>query len=52
MSDASLAEIYDYFSDNKQNDYKMGQFRDEWKKLTDQDKADLKKGIGDRTLTY
>lgn len=33
-------------------DETLKQFTDGWKRLTDQDKADLKQGIADGTLTY
>ncbi len=52
MPDANMAQVYNYFSDNGENGYKMATFRDDWKKLTDQDKRDLRTGIGDGTLTY
>ncbi len=52
MPDANMAEVFNYLSDNKQNGYTMSQFRDDWSKLTDQDKRDLRTGIGDGTLTY
>lgn len=28
------------------------EFTDEWRKLSDQDKADLKKGVDDGSMTY
>lgn len=52
MADATMSDVFNYFSDGKTNDYKMSQFRTDWAGLTDQDKADLKRGIGDGTLTY
>lgn len=49
MSDtqqASLKEVRDYFGlDGKQ-------MVAEWRKLSEQDKADLRGGLGDGTLTY
>jgi len=43
---AGMAEICKFFG------MKLPQFRAEWSKLSDQDKADLKKGIGNGSLTY
>lgn len=46
---ASISEVQKFF-------YREGdtlkQFSDEWKQLTDQDKSDLKAGIGNGTLNY
>jgi len=52
MGDATMVEVFNFLSDNKSNGYKLTDFRSEWVKLTDQDKVDLKKGVGDGTLNY
>jgi hypothetical protein len=52
MGDATMLDVFNYMSDNKTNGYKLASFKADWSKLTDQDKADLKAGIGDGTLTY
>lgn len=43
---ASMVDVMKYF------DLKPGEFRKEWAALSDSDKEDLKRGIGDGTLTY
>jgi hypothetical protein len=50
MADATMADVFKFFADG--TDYKMSEFRNDWKELTDQDKADLKAGIGNGSLTY
>jgi hypothetical protein len=52
MADATMLDVFNYMSDNKSNGYKLATFKNDWSNLTDQDKADLKAGIGDGTLTY
>lgn len=52
MPEATMTEVFKYFSEDKTNDYRLAQFRKEWGELTEQDKADLKWGIGDGSLTY
>ena len=47
---ANMAEVFRYFAQG--TDYKMSQFRTDWADLTDKDKADLRKGIGNGTLNY
>lgn len=47
-----MIDVYNYFSDNKTNGYKLAEFRNDWKALTDQDKHDLKTGIQDGTFDY
>lgn len=46
MPDATLKEVRDYFEMPSQG------FASEWKALSETDKADLKVGIGNGTLTY
>jgi hypothetical protein len=46
MADATIAEVRNYFG------MPTKEFATEWKKLSDKDKTDLKKGIGDGTLNY
>jgi hypothetical protein len=52
MAEANMLDVFHYFSENKTNDYRLANFKADWSKLTDQDKADLKQGIGDRTFNY
>lgn len=47
-----MLDVFNYFSDNKTNGYKIGQFRTDWKELTAQDKEDLKTGITNGTFDY
>lgn len=49
---ATMVDVYNYFSDNRKNDYKLATFRTEWSELTDQDKSDLRMGIGNGSFTY
>lgn len=51
MPDATLKQIGDYFRQGDKS-YTLKGFADDWKLLSDKDKEDLKKGIGDGTLTY
>lgn len=43
---ATLKEVMAYFS------MSPSEFTPEWRKLTSQDKEDLRKGIGDSSLSY
>lgn len=49
MATATLKTVADYF---KQSGETLKDFRDQWERLTDQDKADLKQGLGDGSLSY
>ena len=49
MAQATLKEIADFFRLPGES---LTKFGTEWKALTDEDKADLKQGIGNGTLTY
>lgn len=46
MADATLKEIREYFG------MSMADFRAEWVPLPDKDKAELKAGIGNGSLSY
>lgn len=46
----SLADIHKFFKGD--GDYKLAQFRKEWADLTDGDKAQIKAGLEDGSLTY
>lgn len=43
---ATMGEVMKWFG------MRPAEFRKEWAELTDQDKTDLKTGIGNGTLTY
>lgn len=47
-----MLDVFNYFSDNKTNGYKLAAFKADWSQLTDKDKADLKTGIADGSLNY
>lgn len=47
MPDASPKEIKDFFGYES-----ITAFAPDWKALTEEDKAQLRKGIGDGSLTY
>lgn len=47
---ATLAQVWKFF--NTEGDYKLAQFRVEWALLSDNDRAQLKQGVGDASLTY
>lgn len=49
MAAATLKQISDFF---KIPGYTLKEFKKDWESLTDQDKTDLKEGIGNGTLTY
>ena len=46
MAEATMLKVKEFFG--------MGtrEFADDWKKMTDEDKTQLKAGIGDGSLTY
>ena len=46
MADAGVKELKEFFGMD------AATFMREWKELSDEDKADLKKGVGDGTFTY
>jgi hypothetical protein len=64
MAAASMLDVMKFFASTKTavaedgalagtvRTCKPGEFREEWAQLTDQDKTDLKNGIGDGSLTY
>jgi hypothetical protein len=52
MADATMLDVFKYFSDNKTSDYKLSTFRKDWEALSEQDKTDLRTGIGNGSLTY
>lgn len=61
MTAATVSDVYAYFADSHvdettgkkvNNGYTLSQFNAHWKALTDKDKADLKTGIGNGSLTY
>jgi hypothetical protein len=49
MVDATLKQVADFFRKAGET---LKEFSNEWTKLTSDDKAQLKAGIGDGTLTY
>jgi len=49
MADATLKQVADFFRKDGET---LSQFAEEWKNLPDVDKAHLKAGIGDGSLTY
>jgi hypothetical protein len=49
---ASMVEVFNFFSDGKTNDYKLAQFRKDWGELSEQDKVDLRSGVGNGSFTY
>lgn len=46
MSDATMVDVMKFFG------MKPAEFRSQWQELSPKDKEDLKKGIGNGTLTY
>jgi len=44
--EVTLKDIATYFG------YPLGEFAKQWRRLTDQDKVELKAGLTDGTLTY
>lgn len=47
-----MLAVFAYFSENKTNGYKLAQFKLDWQALSDKDKDDLKKGVGNGSLNY
>lgn len=55
MAAANLAQVHKFFAaktDPSSKDYSLAQFRAEWARLSDTDKAQLREGIGDETFNY
>ncbi len=52
MAVATIKDVSDYFKTGDVERDKLGNFKNEWVQLSDQDKAQLKQGIGDKTYTY
>ena len=49
MAEATLKQIADFFRKEGET---LSQFAAEWKALPEEDKAQLREGIGNGTLTY
>jgi hypothetical protein len=49
MASATLKDVMNYF---KKDGETTKDFTEQWKQLSDKDKDDLKKGLGDGTLNY
>lgn len=47
MADATLKQVKDFFGEEN-----TAKFAAEWRQLSEQDKADLRAGIGNGTFTY
>lgn len=52
MAAATIKDVSDYFKTGDPDRDKLGNFKNEWTALTDKDKAEIKQGLGDGTLTY
>lgn len=55
MADATLAQVAEFmgYKNGAENPSdSLAQFRKDWATMSDTDKAQLKAGIGDGTLTY
>jgi hypothetical protein len=50
MAASGIGLAMKYFGRSK--DQTLAEFRDEWNTLTDNDKAQLTKGLSDESLTY
>lgn len=46
MPDATLKQVIDYFG------ISMTQFAKEWKQLSEEERQQIKAGIGDKSFTY
>ena len=49
MAEATLKQVADFFRKDGET---LTQFSQEWKSLTDDDKAQIREGIGNGTFTY
>lgn len=47
MADATLKQVAEFFGYAQ-----LSKFRDDWNNLSDTDRAQIKAGIGDGSLTY
>lgn len=54
MADATLKGVADWFGKvAEEGGYpQLSNFSKDWKELSEKDRTDLKRGIGDGTLTY
>ncbi len=52
LKEASIGDVFAFFSDNKSNGYTMGQFSKEWKTLDEKQRKEIRTGIGNGSLTY
>jgi hypothetical protein len=52
MPDATIKQVSEFFKTGDPSRDALKAFSAEWKALSDQDKADLKAGIGNGTFTY
>jgi len=46
MADATIKQVTDFFG------MKLAEFRDEWQQLSDDERQQIRQGIGDGSLTY
>lgn len=49
MAEATLKQVAEFFRKDGET---LSKFADEWKSLTEDDREQIKKGIGDGSLTY
>ena len=52
MPDATLKQVSDFMKTGDPARDTLAKFRSEWQELPEKDKAEIKKGIGNGTLTY
>jgi hypothetical protein len=51
MADATLKAVRDFFNDSRRP-LSLTEFKTDWANLSEQDREQLKAGIGNETLTY
>jgi hypothetical protein len=51
MTAATLTQVHKYFQ-GEDKDYNLAKFRAQWAELSNDDKTQLREGIGNGTLTY
>ncbi len=53
MPDATMIEVMDYFEFRREDGKRdVAGFRKQWDQLSDEGKAQLRQGIGNKSLTY
>jgi hypothetical protein len=52
MAEGTIKQVADFFKTGDAERDRLANFTAEWKQLTDEDKAQLREGIGNGSFTY